>query len=48
MSSVLKKMNKILNSVFLFQAIICVSFAAASVDWQSNNAKNHSYLQLVK
>ncbi len=30
--------------VFAFQAIICFTFAAASVSWQSANAEDHTYL----
>lgn len=47
MSNLLKKMNKIMNSLFVFQASVCISFAAGSLDWQENHAANHTYLRLV-
>jgi phospholipid-transporting ATPase len=43
-SNVLRRMNKMLYTVFAFQAIICFTFAAASVSWQSANAEDHTYL----
>ncbi|CAG9328551.1 unnamed protein product [Blepharisma stoltei] len=45
-SNVLKKMNKILYSVFAFQIFICILFAALSVSWQNHNSKDHVYLEL--
>lgn len=35
MSNVLLKMNKMLYSVFLFQAFICLTFAGLNMHWQS-------------
>lgn len=43
-SSVLKKMNKILYSVFIFQILICVFFAALNLNWQEENNHKHTYL----
>jgi len=43
-SNVLKKMNFLLYSVFAFQAVLCLSFAVASIVWQNSNADKHSYL----
>ena len=45
-SSVLKKMNKILYSIFAFQLGLCLLLAGLSINWQDNNASKHSYLQL--
>ena len=45
-SNVLKKMNHMLYTVFLFQAIICFTFAGANIIWTDNNASDHFYLDL--
>jgi magnesium-transporting ATPase (P-type) len=46
-SNVMRKMNKMLYSVFVFQAIICLTFAASSIAWQKDEAENHNYLDLT-
>lgn len=46
MSNVLRTMNRMLYSVFVFLAFICILFAAFSLNWQSNNADDHTYLDL--
>jgi len=45
-SNVLRKMNKILYSVFFFQAFICFLFASLSVIWTSSNGDDHDYLEI--
>lgn len=45
-SNVMKMMNKILYTVFGFQAFICLLFGGLSVNWQDTHAKDHSYLDL--
>eukprot|EP00359_Climacostomum_virens_P001863 CAMPEP_0204898568 /NCGR_PEP_ID=MMETSP1397-20131031/1370_1 /ASSEMBLY_ACC=CAM_ASM_000891 /TAXON_ID=49980 /ORGANISM="Climacostomum Climacostomum virens, Strain Stock W-24" /LENGTH=1118 /DNA_ID=CAMNT_0052066443 /DNA_START=715 /DNA_END=4071 /DNA_ORIENTATION=+ len=45
-SNVMKMMNKILYSVFGFQAFICLLFGGLSVNWQDGHADDHSYLDL--
>lgn len=44
MSNVLKKMNKMLYTVFAFQAAICIIFAALCINWGVNNVEKHLYL----
>jgi phospholipid-transporting ATPase len=45
-SNVMKMMNKILYTVFGFQAFICLLFGGLSVAWQNSYASDHSYLDL--
>ena len=44
-SNVLRTMNKILYTVFIFQITICISFSALSIKIK-DNLQNHSYLAL--
>lgn len=46
-SGVLRRMNQILYSVFILQAVIIISFAGASTGWQGANSDEHYYLDLV-
>ena len=48
MSSVLKKMNKMLWSVYAMQFIICVSFAGLSLYWQNVFENTHIYLDITE
>jgi phospholipid-transporting ATPase len=41
MSSVLRRMNNILASVFVFQAIVVFSFAALGVNWSNHNQPSY-------
>jgi phospholipid-transporting ATPase len=43
-SNVLLKMNKMLYTVFLFQLVICIVFASATMVWLTDNADDHVYL----
>jgi phospholipid-transporting ATPase len=43
-SNVLKKMNKILYTVFLFQFSLCLLLAGLSIKWEENNITEHAYL----
>ena len=46
-SNVLRQMNKMLYTVFAFQACICLTFSSLSLSWLSNNASSHSeYLSI--
>lgn len=45
-SSVQKKMNYILYSVFLFQASICLLWAGLSFEWRKYEADDHVYLDV--
>ena len=45
-SNIMKKMNYLLYSVFIFQLCIILTFATNSVIWQDSNAKNLVYLDL--
>mmetsp|Transcript_23170 Transcript_23170/g.23054 ORF Transcript_23170/g.23054 Transcript_23170/m.23054 type:complete len:432 (-) Transcript_23170:1125-2420(-) len=45
-SNIMKKMNYLLYSVFMFQLIIILTFATASVAFQDSNAKDLVYLDL--
>lgn len=47
-SNVLKKMNKILYSVFAFQIGLCLLLAGLSINWQENKADNHVYLKITR
>lgn len=47
-SSVMRLMNKMLYSVFIFQMALIVLFAILSVIWTGNNAERHTYLDLSK
>lgn len=46
MSQVLKVMNRMLVSVFAFQAIICISFAAGNINWNDKEGCAHDYLEI--
>jgi len=48
MSNVLRKMNKVLYSVFFCQSMICLVLAIISVTWESTNAAANFYLDIVK
>ena len=43
-SNILKKMNKILYSFFVFQLFICITFAALNTAWTASNSSDHLYL----
>jgi phospholipid-transporting ATPase len=43
-SNVLKKMNTLLYSVFVFQAVICILFAGLSFNWKTVTGVDHEYL----
>jgi phospholipid-transporting ATPase len=45
-SNIMRMMNRILASVFIFQACICLGFASASTGWNKANASDHEYLDL--
>jgi phospholipid-transporting ATPase len=45
-SNIMRMMNRILISVFIFEACLCFGFAAASTSWNSQNASDHEYLDL--
>ena len=45
-SNMMRKMNYLLYSVFVFQFVIILTFATLSVIWQKGNAENFSYLGL--
>lgn len=45
-SNVLKKMNKILYSVFGFQMFLCLLLAGLSVNWMDKEVDKHYYLDL--
>ena len=45
-SNIMRKMNYLLYSVFVFQLLIIVTFASLSVVWQKDNAEGHTYLDL--
>ena len=47
MSNVLKRMNKMLYTVYAMQFCICVSFAGLSVYWQSVFVDTHLYLNIT-
>lgn len=47
MSNVLKRMNKILYSVFAVQSLICLILAIVSVLWENSHAETHFYLGKV-
>ncbi|MEE4247346.1 MAG: hypothetical protein V2I33_18205 [Kangiellaceae bacterium] len=44
-SNVLRKMNHMLYTVFIFQAMICIFFAIATIIWLRDNADEHFYLE---
>lgn len=44
MSNVLHKMNKILYTIFLLEAVVCLVFGIAGVSWDQNNSEQHYYL----
>ena len=48
MSNVMKLMNTMLYSVFMFQLILILLFASLSMIWQANNCDLHLYLNLDK
>ena len=45
-SQVLKRMNKMLYTIFALQAIICFVFAGLYIQWDKGNAKEHEYLEM--
>ena len=45
MSNVLHKMNKILYTVFLMEALLCIIFGIAGVKWDQHNADDHFYIE---
>ncbi len=45
-SNLMKLMNMMLYTVFLFQIMIILAFAALSMMWTSQNALYHTYLKL--
>ena len=46
MSKILRQMNKMLYTVFAFQAVICLLFAGLYVNWSVSHADGHSYLDI--
>jgi len=46
MSSVLKKMNKMLWTIYVMQFVICTSFAGLSIYWQNVFESTHLYLEI--
>jgi len=48
MSNVLRRMNKMLYTVYAMQFCICVSFAGLSVYWQNVFADTHLYLDITE
>jgi magnesium-transporting ATPase (P-type) len=47
MSDVMKKMNKMLYTVFFFQLIIILLFATLSMKWRSDEKGKHGYFGAV-
>ncbi len=47
MSNVLKRMNELLYTVFIFQLVIIIIFAGLSIDWRKDHAADHKYLDIV-
>lgn len=47
MSNVLRRMNRVLYSVFLLQSLICLILSIVSVVWESQNQTSHFYLEIV-
>ena len=45
-SNVMRMMNSLLYSVFMFQLVIILLFASLGMIWQANNADVHTYLGL--
>jgi len=45
-SNIMKSMNWILASVFVFQAFLVLGFAIGSTVWNQENAEDHEYLDL--
>jgi phospholipid-transporting ATPase len=45
-SNVLRKMNKILYSVFAFQLFLCLLLAGLSIEWMDQEVDRHPYLDL--
>ena len=45
-SNILRRMNKILYTVFAFQILICLVFAGLNVNWRENNVEDHDYLEI--
>ena len=48
MSNVLRRMNKMLYTVYAMQFFICVGFAGLSVYWQSVFVNTHTYLDITE
>lgn len=46
-SNIMRLMNKMLYSVFLFQFILITLFAGLDIKWIYENADSHSYLNIV-
>jgi phospholipid-translocating ATPase len=45
-SNMMKKMNVMLYTVFLFQLAIIITFASLGVSWMSKNSSYHIYLHI--
>jgi phospholipid-transporting ATPase len=45
-SNVLKRMNTLLYSVFVFQCVICLLYAGLFIDWRKQKGEDHTYLDL--
>lgn len=45
-SNLMRLMNKMLYTVFVFQISIIILFASLSMHWSEDNAKEHVYLDL--
>jgi hypothetical protein len=43
----MRMMNKMLYTVFAFQLLIIILFAALNVDWNSKHATDHDYIAQV-
>ncbi|CAG9319750.1 unnamed protein product [Blepharisma stoltei] len=43
-SNVLRRMNKMLYTVFIFQGAICIIFAISCISWGTANIEDHEYL----
>ena len=46
MSKILRKMNKMLYTVFAFQGVICLLFAGLYVSWSVSHVNGHVYLDI--
>jgi magnesium-transporting ATPase (P-type) len=45
-SNVLRKMNKILYTLFVFQGLVCLSFGLGHFMWDKNAGEDHTYLDV--